>query len=54
MRVAKDVVDADILVNNGGASISSAPRDAAFCKCLYKFSDSFAHNCEFLDDLSLS
>ena len=34
MRVAKDDVDADILVNNGGTFISRAPRDAAFCKCL--------------------
>ena len=42
MRVAKDVVDADILVKNAGTSISRAPRDAAFCKCLYKFSGSFA------------
>ena len=38
------------LVNNGGTSISSALRNAAFCKCLYKFSDSFAHTCEFLND----
>ena len=44
MRVAEDVVDADILVNNGGTSISRAPRDTAFCKFLYKFSDSFAHD----------
>ena len=50
MRVAKGVVNADILVNNGSISISRAPRDAAFCKCLYKLSDSFAHNCEFLND----
>ena len=50
MWVAKDVADAAILVNNGGTSISCAPRDAAFCKCLYKFSDSFAHNCEHLND----
>ena len=34
MQVAKDVVDVDILVNNGGTSISRAPRDAAFCKWL--------------------
>ena len=54
MRVAKDVVDADILVNNGGTSISHASHDAAFCKCLYKFSDSFAHNCECLNDFLLS
>ena len=33
MRVAKDVVDADILVNNEGTSISRVLRDAAFCKC---------------------
>ena len=46
MGVAKDVVDADILVNNGAAYISSAPRDAVFCKCVYKFSD----NCEYLND----
>ena len=52
MRVAKDVVDADILVNNGGTSIPRAPRDAAFCKCLYKFRDSFAHNCEHLKDFN--
>ena len=50
MRVAKDVVDADVLVNNGGTSISHAPRDAGFCKCLYKFSNSFAHNYECLND----
>ena len=50
MRVAKGVVDADILVNNGSIYISRAPRDAAFCNCLYKLSDSFAHNCEFLND----
>ena len=50
IRVAKDVVDADILVNNGGTSISRAPRDAAFCKCFYKFSDNFAHDCECLND----
>ena len=31
MRVAQDVVDADISVNNWGTSISRAPRDAAFC-----------------------
>ena len=49
MRVAKDVVDADILVNNGSTFISRAPRDAAFCKCLYKFSDSFALNSEYLN-----
>ena len=42
MRVAKDAVDADILVNNGGTSISCGLRDAAFCKHLYKFSDSFS------------
>ena len=51
MPVAEDVVDAVILVNNGGTSISRAPRDSAFCKCLYEFSDSFAHNCECLNDL---
>ena len=50
MRVAEDVVDTDILVNNGGTSISRAPRGAAFCKCLYMFSDSFAHDCEYLND----
>ena len=38
------------LINNGGTSVSRAPRDAAFCKCLYKFSDGFAHNCEYLID----
>ena len=52
MRVAKDVVDAGFLVNNGGTSISRAQRDAAFCKSLYKLSDSFANNCECLNDLS--
>ena len=52
MQVAKDVVDADILVNNGGTSIPRAPWDAAFCKCLYKFSYSFAHNCEHLNDFN--
>ena len=31
MRVAKDVVDADILINNGGTSISRAPRDVNAC-----------------------
>ena len=40
MGVAKIAVDADILVNNAGTSISRAPRDALFCKPLYKFSDS--------------
>ena len=50
MRVAKDIDDADILGNNGGTSISHAQRDATFCKCLYKFSDSFAHNCECFND----
>ena len=50
MRVAKDAVDADILVNNGGTSISRAPRDVAFCKSLQKFSDSFALNSEYLYD----
>ena len=50
MQVAKDVIDAEILVNKGGTFISRAPRDAVFCKCLYKFRDSFAHNCECLND----
>ena len=40
MPVAKDAVDADILVNNGGTPILRAPRDAAFCKPLYNFSES--------------
>ena len=39
-RVAKDAVDADILVNNGDTSISRAPRDGAFCTPLKKFIDS--------------
>ena len=39
-RIAKDAVDAGILVNNGLTSISRAPRDAAFCKPLCKFSGS--------------
>ena len=43
-RVAEDAVNTDILVNNGDTSISRAPCDAAFCKPLYKFSDSFALN----------
>ena len=34
MRIAKDVVDADILVNNEGTSISRSLHDAAFCKML--------------------
>ena len=38
MRVAKDAVNDNILINNAGASTSRAPRDAAFCKPLYKFS----------------
>ena len=50
MWVAKDAVDADILVNNGGTSVSRAPRDATFCKSLYKFSDSFSINSEYLND----
>ena len=50
MRVAKDVVDANIFGQQWGTSISGAPRDTAFCKCLHKFSDSFAHNCEYLID----
>ena len=50
MWVAKDAVDADILVNNGDTSISRAPRDTTFCKSLYKFSDSFALNSEYLND----
>ena len=54
MRVAEDVVDADILVNNGGTSISRGLHDAALCKCLYKFSDSFACTCECLNDFQLS
>ena len=37
IRVAKDAVDADILVNNGDTSIS---RDGAFCTPLKKFIDS--------------
>ena len=35
MRVDKDAVDADTLVNNVGTSISRAPRDAALWKSLY-------------------
>ena len=31
MRVAKDAVDPDFLVNNEGTSSSRAPRDAVFC-----------------------
>ena len=54
MRVAKGVVDNDILVNNGSTSISRLLRDAAFCKCLYKFSDSFGLNSEYLNDFQLS
>ena len=42
MCIAKDAVDADILVNNGATSISRAPRDVIFCKPLYKFSVSFS------------
>ena len=45
MRVAKDVVDADILFSNGGISSSLIPRDATFCKPLYEFTESFAFNC---------
>ena len=41
MQVANVAVDADILVNNGGTSISRATRNAAFCKPLYKFSDNY-------------
>ena len=56
MRVAKDAIDADIFVNNGGAFTSRAPRDAAFCKPCnsYRFSDSFALNSEYLNDFLLS
>ena len=50
MRVAKDAIDADILVNNRGTSITRAPRDTAFCKSLYKFSDSSTLNSEYLND----
>ena len=34
MRVAKDAVDANIVANIGGASISRTPRYSAFCKPL--------------------
>ena len=51
MRVAKDSVDADILVNNGDTSISRAPRHATICKPLYEVSDSFALNSEYLNYL---
>ena len=54
MRVAKDAVNADILVNNGGASTSPALHDAPFCKPLYMFSDSSALNSEYLDDFRWS
>ena len=47
MWVAKDAVDADILVNDRGTSISRALCDAAFCKPLYKSSDSFALDSEY-------
>ena len=50
MRVAKDAVDADILVNNKDTSISCALRYAVFCKSLYKFINSFALNSEYLND----
>ena len=50
MWVAMDTVNADILVNNGGISISCAPHDTTFCKPLYKFSDTFALNSEYLND----
>ena len=50
MRVTKDAVDTDILVSNGGTSISRASRDATFCKPLCKFSDSFPLNSEYLND----
>ena len=53
MRVAKSAVDADILVNNGGTSISRTLRDALFYKPLYESSDSFALNSEYSDDFSL-
>ena len=54
MRVAKDAVDVDILVNNGGTSISRAPRDAKFYKPLFKLSNSFASNSEYLNKFSSS
>ena len=54
MQVAKDAVDADILVNNGGTSISRAPRDAKVCKPVYKLSNSFAFNSECLNKFSSS
>ena len=50
MRVAKDAVDADILINNVGTFISRVLRDATFCKSLHKFADSFALNSEYLND----
>ena len=34
MQVLKDVIYADILVNNGGTSISPVPPNAAFCETL--------------------
>ena len=51
-RVAKDAVDADILVDKGGTSISRVLRDASFCKLLYKISDSFALNSEYLNNFN--
>ena len=54
MWVAKVAVDADILVNNGGTSISRAPLNATFCKPLYKFSDSFAFDSDYSNAFSSS
>ena len=50
MRVAKDAVDTDILINNEDTSTPHVPCDAVFSKSLYKFSDSFALNSEYLSD----
>ena len=38
------------LVNNEATPISRTPRDVAFRKSLYEFTDSFALNSEYLND----
>ena len=48
MCVARDAVDADILIYNSGISIFRTARNVVFCKLLHEFgdndSDSFVFN----------